>query len=166
MEKSRRYLGVPIQTVPPGKFASQKDVLRVIFSFNGGNMRGFKYSKMHCERETSSSGTSTICRDPQNGCIAKGELCIYQRVKANWDTFPCISDLGAIRKMERLKARYDANIMLKELDHKMIDELETTFHFEAPDFEQQIMSDRVLSPAERTAKLNVLLDYVGPEATR
>ena len=105
-------------------------------------------------------------RPCQEGCIAKGDLCQYQKMKANWNQFHCISDLNAITKIQRLKTRYDAAILLKIDNHKMIEELKNTFHFEAPDFEQQIMSDPVLSPGQRRAKLDMLLDYIGPRATR
>ena len=152
--------------VPDKKLPSNSDVLRIIFGFNQGNMRGFKFSKMHCKRASSSSTLNTTCRDPNTGCIAQGEKCIYQKIKANWETFPCIRDIHAIKKMERLKMRYDANVLLKEDNVRFMEELETTFRLEVPDFKEQIMSDHVLSPQDRTKKLEVLLDYIGPEATR
>ena len=166
MNKERRYLGLPLLSVQDGKLASKRDVLQIIFSYNKGNMRGFKFSRMHCPRMSSSSSLSTVCRDTQNGCIARGELCIFQKVKANWDTFPCISDVDAIKKIERLKMRYDANVILKGENTAFVEELEKTFQFELPDFKEHIMSDHLLSPEEKTVKLNVLLDYIGPEATR
>ena len=163
MDRERRYIGVPLLAVPPGSLASRSEVLRIIFSYNGGNMRGFRFTNMHCKLNTA----GTTCSDPEEGCIAKGDLCIYRRIKAGWDIFPCISDLAAIRKIERLKARYDICVIQRGEDKQQtIEELATTFNFEAPDFETQIKSDRALSPEEKDQKLQVLMDYIGPEATR
>ena len=62
--------------------------------------------------------------------------------------------------------RYDANVILKGENTTFVEELQETFQFELPEFKEHIMSDHVLSPEEKTLKLNVLMDYIGPEATR
>ena len=95
MDKARRYIGVPMLSVPDGVLASRSHVLRVIFSYNGGNMQGFRFSKMHCKLKDS----DTTCSSEQDGCIAKGDLCIYRKVKAGWESFPCISDKAGIMKI-------------------------------------------------------------------
>ena len=103
MDIPRKYLGTPLVQIPPGALPSNSDVLRRIFAFNNCNMRGFKLNLIHCRFDGTTN--NTVCRKEQ-GCIAKGQPCIYQTIKKNWDDLPCISDKCAIEKIDYIKHNY------------------------------------------------------------
>ena len=163
MEKPRRYLGVPVPEVPHGALPSKSILLRRIFSFNNGNMQGFNFSKLHCPFDGNFG--MVVCRKAE-GCITRREPCLYRTILEPWNPFPIINDISIISKMQRLKKKYDKICKRKEDDEDFLQELETTFNISANNFQEIVSNDSSLSPLERREHVDVLLDYIGPEATR
>ena len=163
MDQEKRYIGTPLEELPHHALHSCSTVLRFLYSFNNGNFQGFQFKKLHCSINRETKQTSCL---EENGCISREDPCMFSRIKEPWRIFPCIQDSKAIEKLKRLKVRYEKSIRKEPDDPAMIQELQAIFSLAVSNFKDVILGDTVLSPEERRTKLEILLDYLGPEATR
>ena len=80
--------------------------------------------------------------------MSEGSLCMYRQIMQPWQIFPT-SDLNNINKIQTFKARYDVVCLRKNDDPVLLKELSSTFDFAAPNFNEIINCDHVLSPKEK-----------------
>ena len=162
METARRYIGTPILQPPEGKLPTKAETLCYLFSYNNGNHRGFKMAKIHCGFD---GNNSVICYK-EGGCTSSDQLCMFRVLMKNWENFPCVTDNRIIEKIRAFKEKYSGVILRKRVDMAMTAELAETFNFASPNFEELINCDTALSPVDRQKKLETLLDFIGPNASR
>lgn len=86
--------------------------------------------------------------------------------------FPLVSDRFILERIKEAKEKYQENVkrkgrMTEEECEAYSNQLDTTtFDISLPAWREQVLADSLLTEEEKRQKVDTMLDFIGPAATR
>ena len=165
------YLGETISELPDNILASSKQVIQLLHGLFGeeegalrglGRAGGWDQPSIHCPRKTCGDFS---CYEP-SGCADRVAKCLFFRVKEMWvkARLPTIQDKLALEKLKKLQNEFKLHCKKKHSE-PFVAVLAKTFDL-APKKYREIVMASVEEESEQIRIIQILDNYVGPDATR